>query len=476
MTDQQTAIINRFADDRAEVVGASRFFNNERVSQKALIEATRAACERAARKDKGKQHVLAIQDTTELNYADHDGQLEADDPELGPVGNDRDVGFFFHPTLAIEAKSGFPLGFADAYLWNRSWDKKDKHQRNYAQQPIEEKESYRWIQASRQAKQTLQNVGSQDVGSQDVGSQDVGSQEDYQGVDQVTIIADREGDIYEELVEMPDERTDVLIRSRSDRRLATSSQEASSADGGSLYDKLANSPSAGSYKLEVPGTNGRRKRTARLEVRFRQVEIQKPTSNHHAESLPESVELCAIEAREKQETVPEREDPIRWRLLTSRSVETFEEARRAIAHYGKRSKIEQVFRLLKSEGLTLERSQLEEGAALKKLCLLAAQVALALMQLVEGREGEAGEKPAQLVFGKEALGFMGELAGKLEGTTQKQKCPFERGTLAWGSWIVGRLGGWKGYARSDPPGPITMRRGLERLQSQLAGWKLAQSG
>ena len=98
------------------------------------------------------------------------------------------------------------------------------------------------------------------------------------------------------------------------------------------------------------------------------------------------------------------------------------------------------------------------------------------MQLVEGRDGEAGEETAGIVFKEEALQFMEQLAFELEGKTQKQKCPHETKTLAWGSWIVGRLGGWKGYPCSDPPGPITMRRGLERLQSRFAGWKLARSG
>jgi hypothetical protein len=105
MTDHETAVINQFTEDRAEVVGASWFFNNKRVSQEALNEATRASC--AAKCD--GRHELAIQDTTEINYADHDGKLKASDPEFGPVGNDRDVGFFFHPTLAIDAESGAGL-------------------------------------------------------------------------------------------------------------------------------------------------------------------------------------------------------------------------------------------------------------------------------------------------------------------------------------------------------------------------------
>jgi len=118
----------------------------------------------------------------------------------------------------------------------------------------------------------------------------------------------------------------------------------------------------------VISNNGRRPRTARLGIRFGPVEVAKPKSNCHAATLPESVELWALEAREVPETVPPREEP------------------------------------------------------------------------------------AEMVFEKEALAFMEQFVGELEGKTLKQKCPHEAKTLAWGSWIVERLGGWKGYPRSNPPG------------------------
>ena len=196
MIERETAIINQFSTDRAEVVAASRFFNNDSVELGSLIEATRAAC---AAQCAGRR-VLAIQDTTEVNYSSHEGLLKASDPEIGPVGNDRDAGFFLHPTLALDADTGLALGFADVQVHSRRWDKQDKHERDYQNQPIEAKESYRWIASSRQAKTTLTET------------------------DRVTIIADREGDIYHLLATGPDEHTDVLVRARSDRRLAEAMQ------------------------------------------------------------------------------------------------------------------------------------------------------------------------------------------------------------------------------------------------------------
>lgn len=437
MTQHESSIIAQFAHTRAEVVAACRFFNNRAVSLERLIEATRAEAASTAQ----DRHVLAIQDTTEINYAAHSGRLKASDPELGPVGNNRDVGFFLHPTLALDAETGFALGFADLYLWNRRWDKGDKDSRGYKYQPIEQKESYRWIEASQKSTRTLEAARA------------------------VTIIADREADIYEEFLLVPDATTHVLIRSRSDRRLADQDQ--------TLHRYLEGRSVAGSYPLEIRSNNGRRARQAHIEVRLGAVRLAKPVSNHHDEALAESVEVYAVEACERTETVPEDEEPILWRLLTTHSVTCFEEALEVIGYYSRRVQIEQVFRLIKSQGLRLEQSQLERGEALKKLSVLSLQVALVLMQLLSARAGEL-EEPATVLFTEAALPFLRALQRQLEGATEKQQCPHAVGTLAWASWIVGRLGGWTGYARASPPGPITMRRGLERLESRYAGWQLAQ--
>lgn len=436
MIEHQSAILAAFSRGRAEIVGASRFFNNEEVTEEALIEALRA---HSAAQVEARQ-VLAIQDTSEINYAAHSRLLKAHDPELGPVGNNRDVGFFVHPTLVLDAQSGFALGFADLYLWNRRWDKRDKQERAYKSQPIEAKESYRWIKSARVAKATLERAH------------------------HVTIIADREADIYEEFVCLPDKRTDVLIRSRADRQLV---------GGRRLYEVLAALPAQGHYSCSVGANNRRQPREARIEVRFAQVEILKPKSVYHAATLPASVRLYAVEAREMAKTVPEGEAPILWHILTTRQVIGFEQALSVIDAYRRRPQIEQVFRLLKSQGLHLEQSRLESGAALKKLAVLSLAVALVLMQLVTGRDGSM-EESARGIFTEPALAFMEALQGTLEGKTELQRCPHRLRTLAWSSWIVARLGGWTGYGRASPPGPITMRRGLERLESQFAGWQLAQ--
>jgi len=95
------------------------------------------------------------------------------------------------------------------------------------------------------------------------------------------------------------------------------------------------------------------------------------------------------------------------------------------------------------------------------------------MQLVHGRDEAGAAFPAARVFEPAEIAVMEALAGKLEGKTQKQKNPHPRGSLAWAAWCVARLGGWNGYAKERPPGPITFVRGLRRFHAIAQGFRLA---
>jgi hypothetical protein len=46
--------------------------------------------------------------------------------------------------------------------------------------------------------------------------------------------------------------------------------------------------------------------------------------------------------------------------------------------------------------------------------------------------------------------------------------------LAWASWIIGRLGGWKGYVSQRLPGVITLHEGMTRFYALYQGWLLAK--
>ena len=117
------------SDGRAEWVGFSRWLNNPNVTANEIaVHSAEVLSDRVA-----GLHVLAIQDTTELNYARHARRVRG----LGPSGNGRDPGLFVHPVLAIDAGSGALLGLAGMQIWTRQGPASP----DYRRQPIEEKET-----------------------------------------------------------------------------------------------------------------------------------------------------------------------------------------------------------------------------------------------------------------------------------------------------------------------------------------------
>lgn len=441
MTERTSAVIERFADDHAEAVGATRFFHNEAVEPEALLAATRRCLDRALRETDtyraGTRRVLVIQDTTELDYTPHAGRLRWRDAEIGPLSNARHAGFFVHPSLVIDEQTGLPLGLVDVALWNRSWHRPDKHARDYQRLPIEQKESYRWVRSSEHAKQHLPS----DV--------------------HLTIVADREGDIYDWLARVPDHRTDLVIRSRIDRCLAPGEA------AGKLYARLAQQPRLGEVRFELRATPKRQARRMQGEVRVAPVMLARPSTA--TRDLPDALPLWAVEVREVG-AVPANEEPVAWRLLVTRPVGTLGEALGVVDQYRQRWHIEQLFRTMKREGLEAEASQLARGVALQRLCLVALQAAAVVMQLVLERGG-AAQVPASLVFSESEEALLVALSAWLSGRTMKQQNPHAQGSLAWAGWVIARLGGWKCYG--SPPGPVRMARGLSRFAERYAGWQLS---
>ncbi|MDR1256646.1 MAG: IS4 family transposase, partial [Spirochaetaceae bacterium] len=135
--------------------------------------------------------------------------------------------------------------------------------------------------------------------------------------------------------------------------------------------------------------------------------------------------------------------------------------------------IEDLFRTLKSEGVNYEASELESGKGLRKLFVLAFMTAIQILQLRQARDGQTEQKTS-LVFSEEQAECLKDLLLKFEGKTEKQKNPWPPRNLAWASWVIGRLGGWKGYKSQRPPGVITLYEGLTRFHDIFQGWLLAK--
>lgn len=439
MIDKNTTILNQLAEGRADLVGFSRFLNNDKITPDKLVNSAIHRCSQLV----AGRHVLVINDTTDFNFRDHEKYLDSTDEHLGPMSNDGDMGFYLHPGLVIDAEEGISLGFSYINIWNRKKDNiRGRGNKSYFHLPLEEKETYRWIECGTESKKNLQQAS------------------------HLTIIADRESDIYQEFALIPDHKTDLIIRSTHNRVLHDSNTK--------LYETLSQVRSCGEYALKVRANqNGKRQnRDTVIEVRFAKVKILKPTIVKD-KSLPDYIELFAIEAKEKPDQVSNIEKPICWRLLTTYMINDLKDAQQIIQRYAVRWQIELLFGTMKSTGLNLEASQLESGIGLKNLCLIGLQVSLKINQLSQGRDNER-EDGAGIIFTPRQLVVLKILVERFEGKTEKQKNHFKYGTLAWAAWVIARMGGWKGYASEAKPGNKTMRIGLTRFENIFIGWNLAQ--
>lgn len=125
MSRAQSVTIRTISHNRAEQVGYYRFLGNQNVSVSELVRSAAAHCQQQV----SGRHVLAISDSSEINLQAQSQHLQGED--IGVVGNNQDLGFFIHPTLVVDAVSGFPFGLSTIQLWHRAPNRLDKHQRCY---------------------------------------------------------------------------------------------------------------------------------------------------------------------------------------------------------------------------------------------------------------------------------------------------------------------------------------------------------
>lgn len=427
--------IRRISRNRAEQVAYYRFLENDEVTLVELAQTLSVACQQNV----AGRHVLAISDTSEINLQAHVGRLKPE--KLGVVGNNQDVGFFIHPTLVLDAATGFPLGISAVQMWTRDPDRPTQEERKYSTLPIEKKESFKWIAS---AERSGPNLAAGDA-------------------TKVTHIGDRESDIYEVWCDVPDGYHHQLVRVRTDRNLAHTSQ--------SLYEVLDEQAVEGTYSVEIlPDARLQRlARTAWLSVRFTPVQIQRP-SHLSVHDYPPQVKLWAVDAREINP--PKGQKAIHWRLLTTHCIETLEQALQIILWYRWRWRIEQLFATLKRAGLDLESSQLESVEAIQRLTILGLSVAMKILQLLEGRDRPDLE--ATLALTEKEQDCLRSLSPTLNGTTQKQQNPHPPYSLAWATWLIARLGGASGYQSQRPPGMPTLVQGWRRFEAIFLGWNLSQ--
>lgn len=424
--------IRQVTKDESAAKGFYRFLQNDRVSEEDIVSNLVSNCQMAC---SGK-YVVCLQDTTEINLSSHSRRIKKDS-YIGTTNakSDKGLGFLLHPSLVVDAANCIPYGYADIKVWNRPLEFKSKFEREYNSLPIEEKESYKWIEVSNNTKSTLRDI-----------------------VERMVIVQDREGDIYEQFAVIPDDKTDLLIRARTNRVLA---------DKTKLFSCLSDEQAKGSYELVIDTKQSRKKRKAVIEVRYKQVEIKK--TDGASKGVAATTRLYLIEAKEVNYSGA---DKICWRLLTTIPVQNIETAKTCIEWYSWRWIIEEVFKILKKEGYNIEASELEYASSVRKMCLLIMEVIIKLFLMRLAYAEPEVELSADCCFTNEEQEFLEHQITQLEGKTEKQKNPYKTKDLKRYVWAIARLGGWKGYESKRHPGITTLWIGLKYFKAAMQGWEI----
>ena len=413
-------VLRRVGETRAGERAAHRFLSSPHVDVGCIVDtlAQRTAVQCAGRR------VLAVQDTSEINFAGRDRKRRG----FGPAGDGKTAGFFIHPVIAIDIATEAVVGLLDAAISTRS-PQRVTARRSRA---LEEKESARWLSGCAAAAERLSEASS------------------------VVMVSDRESDIYSLFARKP-EGLDLIVGAAQDRALEPP---------GHLFDALQDAKPVSTGDVRVaPRGPGDKGRIATVELRAATVRIARP--HVASRDLPTTVELSLVEARELKP--PAGKPALLWRLLTTLPIATTEQAEEVVQLYRLRWRIEQTFRALKSDGLGLQDSQIIDANRMFNLAAVALAAAIRTIQLVDARDGS--ERPATDVLDEVFLVPLQQLCKKLEGKTLRQKNPHPAHSLAFVAWVAARLGGWNCYYK--PPGPKTMREGWNQLAARLEGYALA---
>jgi hypothetical protein len=419
MVSRESVCLRRLAaGQRRDIIGFGRFLGNRRVTLEALIEGWGAATSQAC----AGRHILAIQDTSEINFSTTKQHRRG----LGEIGKGNTHGLLLHAMLGVDAETGGIVGLAAGRIWTRE----GRVQVAHGDRRLEDKESERWLSTAEAAKPVLASAA------------------------MVTEVSDRESDLYVKWARVPEPGFHILTRAMHDRAIK----------GGGTLSSASLTP-ADEAVVELRARPGRPARSARLVASYAQVEVLRPKKTLE-EGLPEAVAVSLVQVAEID--APPGVEPVFWQLLTTHPVEDAAMAWRVVGWYRQRWIIEQFFRTLKLQGLQLEDSQLESADRLLKLTAIAARAACTIMQLVQARDGTSGQD-ARIAFTPHEIETLCALVPTLEGKTPLQKNPHPPQSLAWAAWVIAKLGGWDGYPKSTPPGPITFRHGLQYFKAIAHG-------
>ena len=431
LTDRLVQLGDELGSSPAESIPAScenwastkatyRFCDNDSVDPSEILSAHKQA--QQSRVSSGDE-LLVVSDTTYLTFPRHPAK-----DGLGDISSsDIDVeGVKLHTSIGIRPDAHQMTGILDQQVLVEDQQADIDYITNGKNAPIQVDSQYeKWLRGDRA---TLEWIP-----------------EDVRPI----FVHDRGGDafsLFEELGKETD-NAGFVVRANQNRRIWTEDGEA-----GKLFEWSSDLAERGRDSIEIRQGGGRDARTAEVSIAAGSCELRAPKNNPEQEG---SIAVTVVRVDE----VSEADDPIQWVLLTTESVDTFDDVLTVIEYYSLRWRIEDWHKALKT-GCKIEERQLQTWERMEVLLSVYSVIAWKVLELRELARGEDSVAP-ELLLSEAERAVLETKFPELSGQSGKAYAVH-----------VAKLGGYLDRGSDPPPGWQTMWKGLQKLRMWAEGYEL----
>lgn len=378
--------------------------------------------------------VVIAADSSSLNYT-----TRPSNPDSGYISSNNAQGFLTHVSLATTPDRQ-PLGVTQAKLWARDKQKPEKKlHRDYL--PIEEKESYKWIESYTNANKIATLCPST----------------------QIISVFDREGDVielWEEAVKAQKKGNcaHLIVRCNHNRGVLPTEENKNTK----LFEFAEEAPIVSYCEFELRDrVTHKVLRKVKQEIRSSLVCIY-PAYRPGVERRKVMLNVVFM----KEIDAPEGENSVDWYLLTTLPIESEEDVQKIIKAYLARWDIETLFRTFKT-GCKVEERSLRTADRLYPMFALFFIIAWRINYLSRVSKSNP-ELPCTLFFSEK------EWKAAYAAINKTVHPPSTTPTIQEMLIMIARLGGYLNRKNDPSPGAKVIWRGLEYLRVFMDAWELLQ--
>ena len=413
---------------QSQVKATYNFFRHKDIECEMLVATERERLVHTLRSEKPRV-VLAIQDTTELDYTDRRGS-----PDLGCMRYPETKGFYSHNHLIFNP-NGLGLGIFDQVLWNYRPEEVGKKRENRKQTAFEDKASYRWYEQFEALQDTFETLPDTTAIS----------------------ITDREGDIHELLQARRLPTVHYIIRGRGDR-----SEDVSKIN---VRERLQSQPIVKTYEVTVPANHKNKKnkipkRVAKVGLSYQNLTLNAPFRKKDSLIPVKPIDVTVVYVKEIDPPEDVKE-PIEWVLYTSLSVHSMEDALQIVEYYKLRWLIE-IFHFVLKQGAKVEQLDIETAHGLQNAIVTYAMIALQVQNLRYATQ-EYGQQPLDEVDNLEATSEDYKLLASFLNQKHQTQHPVDKiePTVSDFFNLIAQLGGFQ-FQKNREAGVKIMWRGWQQ--------------